>query len=243
MDGDAVRRIEELAEKAGVKEKDGVTYVTSNYRPLGVVHPEPLMFTTLGSFCEFIRENPQGFDLEKAVITVNRDFTVSLVTAPDPLDGLRTVLAKAEPHDSQTFMFGRQYDLKNFIIALKSMFMKEDSDWGTVFNLVRKVQAKESIEINDDGMSQDVTVKKGVSAASVEKATVQTDHALRPYRIFPECVQPKSVFFVRLDGGRDDGVLVSLHETDGGAWKNDAAKAIKEFVEERTGDLGIPVYC
>ena len=25
--------------------------------------------------------------------------------------------------------------------------------------------------------------------------------------------------------------------------KNDAAKAIKEFVEERTGDLGIPVYC
>lgn len=39
------------------------------------------------------------------------------------------------------------------------------------------------------------------------------------------------------------GALVSLHETDGGAWKNDAVKAIKEFVEERTGDLGIPVYC
>lgn len=53
----------------------------------------------------------------------------------------------------------------------------------------------------------------------------------------------KNVFFVRLSGNKDDGVYVSLYETDGGAWKNDAAKAIKEFVEERTGDLGIPVYC
>lgn len=243
MDGDAVRRIEELAEKAAVKVKDGVTFVTSNYKPLGVVHPEPLVFTTLGSFCDYIRRNPQRHELGNAVIKVNQDFTVSLLSGPNPLDGIRDVIAVARRHDTAGFMFGRNHDLESFIISLKSMFVKEDSDWERVFNLVRKVQVKEGIEINDDGMTQDVTVKKGVSSASIERTTVQTDHALRPYRIFPECEQPKSVFFVRLSGNKDDGVYVSLHETDGGAWKNDAAQVIKEFVEERTGDLGIPVYC
>lgn len=244
MDGDAVRRIEELAEKAAVKVKDGVTYVSGNYKPLGVVHEDCLRFTALEDFCVFVNENPQKQDLRDAVIMVNPDFTVSLLSKPDPLDGERTVIALAKRHETEGFQFARQLDVDAFIVALKSKFVKADSDWETVFNLVRKVQIEDGVELSDDGMSQKVTIKKGVSAASVETVNKPVDYALRPYRIFPECEQPKSVFFMRLQASGSMGVYVSLYETDGGAWKNDAARIIREYIEVRLNDeTRVPVFC
>ena len=42
---------------------------------------------------------------------------------------------------------------------------------------------------------------------------------------------------------KDYGVKVALFETDGGAWKIDAARTIRDFIISRIGDSGIPVYC
>ena len=248
MDGEAIRRLEEMALKADIKEKDGVAYVSGNYKPLGVVHDDTVRFTTLQSLCDYIKFNPQGQDFNNTIIVINPDFTVSLLSAPDKLDGQRTVIAYAKRHDTDGFTFGKQYDMESFVVALKSKFVKADSDWETVFNVVRKVRIEDGVVIDDSGMFQTITMKTGVSSASVRSQTVQTDFSLRPYRIFPECEQPKSVFFVRLQGSKEEGVYVSLHETDGGAWKNEAAKLIQAYIVERIAPVDRPeaqihVFC
>ena len=245
MDGDAVKRIVDLAVQATQIDKDGVTFVSEDFQPLGVVHEDTVRFTTLTSFCRFIDKNPQHLDLSKAVIVIDRSFVVSLLSAPDKLDGKRTVYAMAKEHDFDEFSFGRQYSVEDFIIALKSKFVKEDSDWEQVFELAKKVIVEDSVELNDDGMSQRVTVKQGVSAASLTTVNKPTDHALRPYRIFPEVEQPKSIFFMRISGNKSTGAYIALFETDGGKWKVDASEIIKRFIEDHLFDstANIPVYC
>lgn len=247
MDGEAVKRIEELAINASCKEKDGITYVTENYHPLGVVHECALKFSTLRSLCDYIMGNPQNQDFEGSAIVVNSDFTVSFLSKPNKLDGQRTVFAVAKRHDVDGFAFGRQYSTEDFIIALKSKFVRADSEWNDVFNIVKKIQIDDTVNINDDGLSQKVTLKQGVSAASIKTVDVKTDFELKPYRIFSECDQPKSIFFLRLSGSRESGVFVSLYETDGGGWKNDAALSIKTFIETELSNSDklaeIPVYC
>lgn len=243
MDGEAIRRLEEMVLKGETKTQNGVQYVRGDYHALGVRHDETVRFSTLEDFCLFAKRNPQNQEATNPIIVVNPNFTVSLLSAPNPYDGRRTELAMAKAHDVDGFRFGNTYDVEAFIIALKSKFDSHDSDWEAVFNLVRKVQIEEGVELNDDGMSQKVTIKKGVSAASVEAAVKPVDYALRPYRIFPEVEQPKSVFFLRLSGNKEFGVKVALFETDGGAWKIDAARTIRDFIISRIGDSGIPVYC
>lgn len=162
MDGEAIRRLEEMALKADMKEKDGVAYVSGNYKPLGVVHDDTVRFTTLQSLCDYIKFNPRGQDFDNTIIVINPDFTVSLLSAPDKLDGQRTVIAYAKRHDTDGFMFGKQYDMESFVVALKSKFVKADSDWETVFNVVRKVRivdgtvantySKTALRTRDDGL-------------------------------------------------------------------------------------------
>lgn len=245
MEGDAVKRIVDLAIRSTQIEKDGTTFVSQDFRPLGIVHTQAVEFTTLTSFCHFIERNPQGLDLNGAIITIDRDFEVRLLSAPDPLDGARTVYALAKRHSFRGVEFGNQYAVEDFIIALKSKFVKEDSDWEQVFELAKKVTVEDSVELNDDGMSQRVTVKQGVSAASLTTVNKPTDHALRPYRIFPEVEQPKSIFFMRISGNKSTGAYIALFETDGGKWKVDASEIIKRFIEDHLFDstANIPVYC
>lgn len=244
MDGEAVRKIEDLAVRANHIEKDGLTFVTGNYKVLGVVHESTVRFTTLLSFCGFINRNPQKLDFEGAIIVVNPDFSVALLSAPNPHDGERTVYAIAKRQDTEGFLFGRPYDTESFTIALKSRFVREDSDWEEVFNIVKKIQIDDKVEIEDDGISMKINLKQGVSSASIATVKKKTDHELRPYRIFPECEQPKSVFFLRLSGDRESGATVSLHETDGGKWKVDAAEIISTFVANGLSEsVDIPIYC
>lgn len=230
MDGDAVKRIQELALDADIKKtSDGRQFVRSDYKPLGVVHPQTLYFTSLKSLCRFFNENPQKMCLTGAIFVVNRDFTVSLLSPANDFDGERDVIAVAKKPDTASFRFGEKMGVDEFVIAMKSYFVKEDSDWEVCFNTARKVQIENDVNIDDDGMGMKLTIKSGISSASIENVTRQTDYALRPYRIFPECTQPKSPFFLRLTK-MGDSALVSLHETDGGKWKIEAAQIIRDFI-------------
>ena len=59
---------------------------------------------------------------------------------------------------------------------------------------------------------------------------------LRPYRTFTEVTQPESEFVFRM---KDDSMSVycALFEADGGAWKREAMKNIKEHLEVELVDL------
>jgi len=81
----------------------------------------------------------------------------------------------------------------------------------------------------DDGVSQQATVKSGVT--SVVDVKVPNPVLLKPFRTFAEAEQPESKFIFRLR--KDDaGVTAALFEADGGAWKVQAIQNIADYLNE-----------
>ena len=76
-----------------------------------------------------------------------------------------------------------------------------------------------------------VTIKTGI--ASVGEAEVPNPVTLAPYRTFPEIEQVESKFIFRMK----EGPLAAIFEADGGAWKNEAMKRIKEYLVENLKEL------
>ena len=85
----------------------------------------------------------------------------------------------------------------------------------------------------DDGVTQAVTVKKGIAA--VENVTLPNPVTLRPYRTFTEVEQPASQFVFRAAEGPE----FMLVEADGGAWKHEAMQNIKKFMEFEVPGLAV----
>ena len=93
-----------------------------------------------------------------------------------------------------------------------------------LFGITSRLQLDEGVDLADDGMTQRVTIKKGMSAASMTGVQMPARIALGPYRIFPECDQPVSEFLIRFKGDKERSVR-RLWETDGGMWKVHAKRS------------------
>nr|DAM07039.1 MAG TPA: hypothetical protein [Caudoviricetes sp.] len=116
-------------------------------------------------------------------------------------------------------------DHESFMIALRSKFVEND-DVSYLLDLLSKISDEDSVESEDNGISQTVRAKKGV--VLVENVIVRSKVKLAPFRTFLEVEQPESEFLLRLqEGGR-----IGLFEADGGAWKLDAKENIKDLLME-----------
>lgn len=65
--------------------------------------------------------------------------------------------------------------------------------------------------------------------ATIGKEAVPNPVYLKPFRTFTEITQPESAFVLRMR--ESGGIQVALFEADGGAWKNEAILAIKDYLE------------
>lgn len=146
----------------------------------------------------------------------------------------RHVLIESEAYVTD-FRFGGEYDTEQFIIALNSQFIQND-DRDVILKLSSRITKETSGTLSDDGISQKMEVKQGISMR--EKVEVQNPFSLKPYRTFPEIEQPTSDFIFRV---RDQGghVTCSLHEADGAKWKIEAIESIKEFFANKLPDLPV----
>mgnify|MGYP000890509765 CR=1 FL=1 len=115
-------------------------------------------------------------------------------------------------------------DHESFMIALRSKFVEND-DVMYMLNLLSKISDENSVNSEDNGVSQTVKAKKGV--VLVENVIVRPKVKLAPFRTFLEVEQPESEFLLRLQ----EGGLIGLFEADGGAWRLDAKNNVKELLE------------
>ena len=74
-------------------------------------------------------------------------------------------------------------------------------------------------------------MKTGI--ASKGEAIVPNPVILQPYRTFVEVPQPYSQYIFRMKQDKYDGIQCALFEADGGAWKIEAMKEIKAYLEEQ----------
>ena len=107
-------------------------------------------------------------------------------------------------------------DQEQAIIALRSMFIPNDEGTGYLLDLISRIIKDDGVTSDDNGVSQSVTARSGVSLKNFEQ--VKQRIPLAPFRTFVEVQQPMSEFILRLD----DNCRVGLIEADGGAWSMEA---------------------
>lgn len=141
---------------------------------------------------------------------------------------LRSYLYQAVS-DTPRFNFGWKGH-EDAIIAIRSQF-EQTEDTSYLLNLLSKITVDNNVSSKDEGVTQSVEVKKGISLS--EKEIVKPRVSLRPFRTFLEVEQPESEFLLRLNDNADIG----LFEADGGMWKLKAKSNIAAYLEDNLKEL------
>lgn len=183
---------------------------------------ETLEVSTLTSLVEFLMNDVDMTD-EKYLIHVVNPYTVDLLL-PLREDGKRQHVMRASAYLPNNIHYGRFIDTESFNIMLQSSFADNEGK-SLLLKFTGLIKDESVKKTGDNGVSQSVTIKTGV--ATVGEAEVPNPVELAPYRSFSEIEQVESKFIFRMK----DGPQAALFEADGGAWKNQAMKRIRHFIE------------
>ena len=235
---EAIEKIEELVKKGLTVSVGDQEYSACNLSPV-MYEPkaDSIEVATLTGFVDFVDRNVDELDLTGSYVAVVKDCAhVALQSSLSADKRERECLLVAAIDGEMTgFPFGHFMPQEEFIIKLHSLFeRKEGDDFDYVSTVVSKIQQTNSAKTEDDGITQHVTVKKGVSGALVGKETIKPIVTLSPYRTFREIKQPESRFLLRINC--DSAVPeVALFEADGGQWRNEARIGIAEYLKSKIG--------
>lgn len=195
----------------------------------------PICVATLTGFVDFVERNIDDLDLINSYIAVI-DSPQDVVLCSTLLEQRRErehLLTASLDSDMETFPFGTFMPQEEFIIKLHSLFeKKEGDDFDYVALMVSKIVQADTADTDDDGITQHVTVKRGISGALKDKGEIKPIVRLSPYRTFREIVQPESQFLLRLKTSDSGKVHAALFEAEGGAWRNEARLRIAAYLKE-----------
>lgn len=191
-----------------------------------VDRPSRLSVTGLDSIVKLVRTELDMFENLPLFIRVDGARKVSVFSTYDS-EMARDSLYEATC-DVPDFREGfRPYDKS--IIELRSKFLPgEGVDY--LLNLLSRISKENGVTTNDNGVSQTVEARQGVSLKTLVKVNPRV--SLAPFRTFLEVAQPDSEFLLRLD---DDG-NVGLFEADGGMWVVEAKRRICDYFAASLSD-------
>mgnify|MGYP005798985659 FL=1 len=199
--------------------------------------PAPFSFFTLDGLVDYITENTEGLIPDepagRLILQVVNHTAVVLWSQPSLHHKKRHAIAQCTAHVPD-IVFGKYLDTDTFNTMLLSNFIDTEAR-STLFKVVKSMTKEQSLNTNDDGVSQVLTVKQGVSLAA--NVTFQNPVPLRPMRTFTEVSQPESNFTLRVD----EHANCALFEADGGAWKNAAVSSIKSYLQFRLDGQNVAV--
>lgn len=188
--------------------------------------PEPLVFFTLAGIIDYIKENCEGLipvgDIKIILHVVNQSL-VKLMSHPSENRKVRNCIAICEAH-APKIEFERYMDVDTFNTMLLSKFVETEAR-KALFGVVKSLTKNQDCNVSDDGVTQVLTVKQGVSMAA--NVQFQNPVPLKPMRTFTEIDQPESNFTLRVN----ENANAALFEADGGAWKNVAVARIKNYLK------------
>ncbi len=194
-------------------------------------YAEPLTFFTLDGLVEYIKEDCENMlpKEEKLILQVVDWKTVKLLSQPSTNWKKRHVIAQCQEHTPE-ITFGRYMTVDMFNTMLLSVFIQTES-LETLFQVIKSMTKEQTLNTTDDGVTQQINVKSGISTAST--VNFKNPVPLAPMRTFTEVEQPESNFVMRIN----EDAQAALFEADGGAWKNEAVARIKAYLKEN-----IPSY-
>lgn len=204
---------------------------TFSTKPLTEIKPlkdeaAKIEFSDLNSIATIVKREMDRFVLP-LYIKIESENRVSVISSLDS-DKDREIPYCAVAEGNR-FRFGSGYDYEQFVIAIRSLFVQTE-ETANLLQLLKKVASVESVEMEDDGITQQVVAKQGALLASNVK--VSPICKLAPFRTFIEVDQPESEFLFRIS----DKNVFALYEADGGAWKIKAKANIRRYFEMALSD-------
>lgn len=219
---------------------DGREYADRNLYPVSTPCPDRLTVSTLTALADYLNTNVDELERGKLICHVESHSEVAIRSAllGDFADRACYILAEL---DELEMPFNKWMRGESFSIALQSCFCEPEglaaTDRGLVLKYIGSVVAINESATSDDGITQAVAVKTGISSKAVQ--ALPNPVTLRPYRTFTEVEQPASSFIFRCRKDGEDGVQFMLAEADGGAWRAEAMKNIKAFMEQAVPGLNV----
>lgn len=235
---EAIEKILSLSEKDLI-ESDGRTYTPKALKPIKEPLAETLKVGTLSSFVDYIKLNRDELVLESTLVHIGNPGIVHLISevSSDWKERDCYIEANRDNYPS-VFQFGQYMDVEEFIVQLQSRIVP-DTVTAQLLRIAGNMRSEKVQTASDDGITQIVSAKAGVMLA--EQIALPNPVHLAPFRTFVEIDQPVSAFIFRVKQGRDGEMpRCALFEADGGAWKLEAVKRIKEYlVEHLPKEIGI----
>lgn len=225
-------RLCELARaEVAVEEIDGVPMAARKLHDVTPTLHEPTAMGvhTLTGLVGYLQADRDKLQPTEVVVHVLGPREVRVVSGIVGKRNQRFVYARAVIEDPLSGFFGRFRPSDEFTIALMTLF-QEGYDRETVVKLAGNVSAENVARVQDDGFTQEITVRGGV--ALVGKEAVPNPVTLAAYRTFREVEQPPSPFLLRFQGGKESPVSCGLFEADGGTWQLEAIKNIVGWLKD-----------
>lgn len=208
-------------------EIEGRTYSTRSLNLINEGKPsvEPFTVRNLSGLVDYIKSEFDNDD--KLIIHIESPTEVNVFDAIDSRGDRRTYI-RAEAM-LPNIIYNSFLDRESFNVQLQSCFV-DSEDKTHLLELISTIVEDEGVTMTDDGISQKVVVKQGVSTNT--NAKTKSAYALKPYRTFVEVVQPYSEFILRLQ----KGARAALFAADGGAWELTAIHNIRDYFQAQLAD-------
>ena len=235
---DAINTLTELGKKAAeptFHEVNGRTFLVTGSDYTEVEPPElakPGMYITrsLNALVVLVKTEVDtlfGNDALPLYVSCNSYDSVKVFTRPiADADLYRWTPYTANASDLPPLVEDVRWSFDEAMIKLRSMFQRapegEKNDVDYILDLLSHMSFDQSVKSDDNGITQTVQVRKGVSF--VENKAVRPIVTLAPYR--------ESEFVFRVYDDRS----ISLTAADGGMWKLAARDAVMRYLETALWD-------
>jgi len=202
--------------------------------------PEPVHITTLTGVIAYLKENKDDLELEGLTVKVRDAHHVDVIGSTDDVECTRSHhLTAAAPAGAVSFastFLGRFMPVEDFVIGAQQRFL-DTEELRALLAVVGNAAQSDVRQVEDDGISQAITVKAGVIKVAAGK--VPNPVRLIPRRSFPEINDQLAPvpFIVRVKAG-GDLPHIALFECDGGAGEVDAIA----MIAGRLRDLGAVAF-
>lgn len=255
----------EINQKAKILEVEGNTFAPEALKlkqiwPDALPPQEPIVSTfqtgTLSSGLDLVKAGLEHFNAEDLLVHISGPGSVSIVTKESDQWKRRLTLVRIDLPSYTGFPFDKYLDHEDFNIKLQQHFVPVASaaavegeqpiasDWAYVVQIASTVTANAVTQSENDGVGQQVTVKKTINSGLKDFAELRRIVSLAPYRTFMEVPQPVSQFIFRAkDAGEGKIPGLALFECDGGMWRKIAIGEIKRYLENQMAerDIKIPI--
>lgn len=243
---DAINTLAELGKKAAgptFQKAEGRTFLVtgSDYteiEPMELPKPEKVVTRSLDALVALIKtEAASQFTDLPLYVSCGSFNAVDVFTKPNPEDDLhRWQPYHALATDLPTLVEDVRWTFDEAMIKLRSAFQRAPESIGAtndvdyIIDLLSHMSVDQSIKSDDNGVTQTVQVRKGISF--VQNQAVRPIVTLAPYRTFQEVQQPASEFVFRVYEDRS----ISLTAANGGMWKLAARDAVKRYLTDALAD-------